>query len=492
MRIIKEAKNIGILYHVCTLSDFVEYIVPNDCLEASGNYLNKLKNRTDIISFTRDRFYSIHTIKNLSSSSKIILQICVDGNLLSERYKVFPYNDFVGTGKGEAEECVISPITNFKRYINEIHFDFFKYEINPSDGVLIQKALQYYNNITYFHFNRNLKQNPYNINTGDSLSSLLELDIPITTIDKVFLDYVLYGKTRQEDGWLLEYVDSKDQYDVIKQLVKSYNIDTSKKLVKNGKSIMTWLYYYLLQSNNSKTSDRIIETINNLEKIGFSPLCQSDKKEAENMIHHQKKLNKNLASLGSLLFDKSSKKQVDDFIRNNKEDIKPQVYGFVKNYILDRQYYSREILQTFLKNFPDILVNIDLVKNIPEDLYKDTIGLFIDNGLFNEDMLEVLRLLYYKKDFENILYLLKQKNIDPFDDKYFDLIMLIYDDAIKNKKYELVDLLLSLGLWKRLNYSKPKEDFLNLSRGDNKLFSIANKYINLRDVGKNEMAHRKP
>ncbi len=114
-RNINEAKETGVLYHVCSLTDFCDYIIPSNNLTSSGEYVNKITNSNDVISFTRDKYYMIKTLKNISMS-KIFIQLCLDGDLLSNHHKIFPYNDFAVVGrKGEAEECIKGVIKDLKK-----------------------------------------------------------------------------------------------------------------------------------------------------------------------------------------------------------------------------------------------------------------------------------------------------------------------------------------------------------------------------------------
>ena len=126
-----EGKQVGKLYHVCTLDDVASYIAPNDSLSASGNYKNWLKGgRTDIVSFTRDKSFVVGTGK--IGSSPIIVQFEVDGDLLSNNKKIFPYNDmsFDTYSDGEhldeyqddipdreMEECVVGTIKKFSDFV---------------------------------------------------------------------------------------------------------------------------------------------------------------------------------------------------------------------------------------------------------------------------------------------------------------------------------------------------------------------------------------
>lgn len=122
MKNVNEAKQVGNLYHICTLDALVEFVIPNNELRASGKYYNKLLDTTEAISFTRDSLFVVptYTVQNAG----ILFQFEVDGNKLSEKYKVRPYN---GNGSNpryrEKEEVVIGPIMNFKSYVKEVRFD---------------------------------------------------------------------------------------------------------------------------------------------------------------------------------------------------------------------------------------------------------------------------------------------------------------------------------------------------------------------------------
>ena len=88
-----EAKQVGDLYHVCSLKSLSKFIAPTDTLQGCGKYNNwLLGGDTDIVSFTRDSRFILHTWRD--DEYPVVFQFKVDGNKLSENYKVFPYNDF--------------------------------------------------------------------------------------------------------------------------------------------------------------------------------------------------------------------------------------------------------------------------------------------------------------------------------------------------------------------------------------------------------------
>ena len=127
-----EAKQVGTLYHVCSLKEYLKYVLPNDQLSASGKYYNFLYGGANYVSFTRDKKFVLDT----RDDDIILVQIVVDGDKLSENYKIGPYNDFAFGGshntvkkkkddfrKREMEECVKGPIKNLSKYVIEVRFD---------------------------------------------------------------------------------------------------------------------------------------------------------------------------------------------------------------------------------------------------------------------------------------------------------------------------------------------------------------------------------
>lgn len=181
-----EAKQVGTLYHVCTLKDYLTYIEPRDILSASGNYHNWLYGDIDYVSFTRDKYFTVAT-SNVSRSN-VLIQLVVDGDKLSETYKVGPYNDIAYDYDGnhdfdsdyfkyrEMEEAVKGPIKNISRYIKEIHIDV-KDKVNRIDADLIYNNLSKLSNCTYYRFirgsrNNTLTQFMSRLKNGDSVDDL--------------------------------------------------------------------------------------------------------------------------------------------------------------------------------------------------------------------------------------------------------------------------------------------------------------------------------
>lgn len=131
-----EAKQIGSLYHVTTLEGVSNYIAPTDTLSGSGKYRNYLLGgETNVVSFTRDKSFVVST--RVTRIANLLFDFEVDGDRLSEKYKITPYNDFaydVFSGKVkkdaidpkhlEHEEVVVGKIHPFSKYVKSVRFCF--------------------------------------------------------------------------------------------------------------------------------------------------------------------------------------------------------------------------------------------------------------------------------------------------------------------------------------------------------------------------------
>jgi hypothetical protein len=125
-----EAKNVGILYHFTSIDNLIEIIETNKMIGG------------DSISFTRDKNF-INTTGAASIGEPAECRIVIDGDKLSNRYKIRPYNFFSNeydvtrpnreTGLvindkdfiagSESEEVVLSSvIENIKDYIIRVDF----------------------------------------------------------------------------------------------------------------------------------------------------------------------------------------------------------------------------------------------------------------------------------------------------------------------------------------------------------------------------------
>lgn len=253
--LVNEAKQVGTLYHVCTLDAFVNYIIPKDELKASGKYYNKLLDTKEAISFTRDSLFVVptYTVDN----ADILFQFEVDGDKLSEKYKIIPYN---GNGLNpifrEKEEVVLGPIKNFKSYVRKVTFD-----------------------IKSLHFN----------NTEDLIGKLKQVQGYLGNIscDRTNLPYL------SEDDWSILYSKTKDKF-------KIETLDEFINLLEKNRSISIY-------------PDTIDLFFNNIHSYSYDDLCRLLKEHPS----WKKKLNLLLPSLLDL-FDENRDLELASFLIKNK------------------------------------------------------------------------------------------------------------------------------------------------------------------------------
>lgn len=250
-----EAKQVGLLYHVCTLDAYLKYIKPDDTLSSSGNYINHLYKGNNFVSFTRDQFFAVNT--KVIRRADVLVQLVIDGNKLSEKYKVAPYNDFAYDLKGdlvnmdkgvedqrEKEEVAPGPIKNISKYITEYRVDFrdltdATFKDLESSGLIEKDAI-------YFPFAKNVYRSNDTIHDfikkkGISLGEPLEF---------IMDDLKEYSK----QNTILDDAFSHDIYKashVIGDLLIGF--DVNKKYPKYG----YLLPYYM---SNYKDEDHLIIT----------------------------------------------------------------------------------------------------------------------------------------------------------------------------------------------------------------------------------------
>ena len=118
--LIKEAKQVGTLYHSTNGENLISILKSNTLkVNTQGSY----SSFGDQVSFTRDQDYrpGNYTIE-------------VDGNKLSNKYKVEPFTYRIGNirgTRGEAEEVVKQDITDIKNYITNIYANVEAVEERP-------------------------------------------------------------------------------------------------------------------------------------------------------------------------------------------------------------------------------------------------------------------------------------------------------------------------------------------------------------------------
>jgi len=121
-----ESKKVGILYHFTNL-DGLFNIKQSDYKLFSSSYSGSLVGsvkKLKYVSFTRNFQMQITNGDNRSTGWRkdLIVRFSIDGNNLSNKYKIQPFLDLENTEKkhGENEEIIISDKVDIKRNIIQI------------------------------------------------------------------------------------------------------------------------------------------------------------------------------------------------------------------------------------------------------------------------------------------------------------------------------------------------------------------------------------
>lgn len=113
--LLKERKQTGVIYHFTRLSS-LENILKSGYLESHEDY----------ISFTRNSLMAVQSLykNHFSSNSEYNVRIKINGDILSDHYKIEPFLDnfnYITRRQGENEERIKSPRVFIDRCILEIH-----------------------------------------------------------------------------------------------------------------------------------------------------------------------------------------------------------------------------------------------------------------------------------------------------------------------------------------------------------------------------------
>lgn len=210
--LLNESKQVGTIYHACSLADYMEYILPKDTLSASGLYrVVTQNNETDWIFFTRNRRYTFD-----KKRAPVIVRLVVDGDKLSNNYKIRTYNamaaqtielsreygiDFSTLDADDLEdlgfydmspddfkdspsdrediEIVKGPIKRVSKYVTQTQFD-----IAYINNKIINDAIKHteeLSHLTYMPFIDQSQRDPQlyaylkqNVSDGDSLKTVLD------------------------------------------------------------------------------------------------------------------------------------------------------------------------------------------------------------------------------------------------------------------------------------------------------------------------------
>lgn len=290
-----EAKQVGTIYHVCSLKDYLKYILPNDELRASGKYYNFAYGGDDFVSFTRDKGFVLES----RDDDTVLVQLVVDGDKLSENYKVRPYNDFAFGEDGEAkeddfrkremEECVRGPIKNISKYIKEVRFDIAAQHdlTQESDIGILKRKKKTLKDLVYHRFIRG-RGADLGLPDGSSLKDVLKI------LDKWLDDQskqeMLFSYDEDEieeaidaganvnmrsgaDGYPLEYYCEDDSSsDIIQKLLDAGANPNIK--VKNGSPLLSYTIDCMCDTIAKQFIDAGAD-INAKDPIGKTPIMHA-------------------------------------------------------------------------------------------------------------------------------------------------------------------------------------------------------------------------
>ena len=240
-----EAKQVGTIYHVCTLRAYLKYVLPEDQLVASGKYYNNVYGGDNYVSFTRDKSFVLDS----RDDDIVLVQIVVDGDKLSERYKIGPYNDFAFGENGERrayddprrremEEAVKGPIKNLSKYVKEVRFDIAATHnlTEEQDLGLLKRKRRTLSHLVYHKFIRGKSAN-FGCQDGASLAEALKcidnwymeeskqeqlFSYSLAKVKKAIEAGANVNKKNDADGYpLVYYSEDDDSVPIIKALLKA-------------------------------------------------------------------------------------------------------------------------------------------------------------------------------------------------------------------------------------------------------------------------------
>jgi hypothetical protein len=197
--LLNEGKQVGTLYHFTNLFSLIKILETNTF--KGSNAWNK--NEKPFVSFTRNK-----NGWGLVSGPGKTVRITIDGNKLSNNYKISPYDmqnlkRWEDTPLDEMEERVFGDINNAKNYIIEI--------------VIQSKALE-----SYPHLEDELKIIYPNykilnkVTRRDKLVSSNEVELPLTDDVKQYIDNII---TKEK----IEYNSDFPKYEMIKYFNQKLN-----------------------------------------------------------------------------------------------------------------------------------------------------------------------------------------------------------------------------------------------------------------------------
>jgi hypothetical protein len=218
--ILNEAKQVGTLYHFTTFSSLLN-ILKTNTLKASNKFE---KDKPPTVSLTRDK---LGDIGGVGGSGTKTVRISIDGDKLSNKYKITPYNYYSNypdykESEDEMEEIIQGDIKNIIDYIIEVR-------INPAEGFIHNP-----------NFIKNLiDQYPFikvsdKVRRGKKFVNYTEAALPLNDDVKQYIDDII---TKEK----IEYSVDFPKYEMIKYFNKKLNTKYDILAIEVGRYIYSKL-----------------------------------------------------------------------------------------------------------------------------------------------------------------------------------------------------------------------------------------------------------
>jgi hypothetical protein len=218
--ILNEAKQVGTLYHFTTFSSLLN-ILKTNTLKASNKFE---KDKPPTVSLTRDK---LGDIGGVGGSGTKTVRISIDGDKLSNKYKITPYNYYSNypdykESEDEMEEIIQGDIKNIIDYIIEVR-------INPTEGFIHNP-----------NFIKNLiDQYPFikvsdKVRRGKKFVNYTEAALPLNDDVKQYIDDII---TKEK----IEYSVDFPKYEMIKYFNKKLNTKYDILAIEVGRYIYSKL-----------------------------------------------------------------------------------------------------------------------------------------------------------------------------------------------------------------------------------------------------------
>jgi hypothetical protein len=221
MDLLNEGKQVGTLYHFTDIYSLLN-ILKTNTLKASNKFE---KQKPPTVSLTRDKLGDIGGVGGTGTKN---VRISIDGNKLSNKYKITPYNYYFNypdfkESEDEMEEIIQGDINDITNYIIEVRIDIGTASIFSPD--FVKRLIDKY---PYIKVSDKIRR-------GKKFIDYDQIALPLTNDIKQYIDNIItkekidsvYDFPRDE---MIKYFNQKlnTKYDTLSYDVRNY-IDLKTK-----------------------------------------------------------------------------------------------------------------------------------------------------------------------------------------------------------------------------------------------------------------------